>query len=110
MSLAVDERRHPPAIRRSEDAPVRLTVVIGGAGFDALRDVLLRCAEKELYRLQLSQDIWTEVVRNLIDTERMTSAQAARLDAAIGAFFRRSDAPVTGYEPPTKLGAGEGRC
>jgi hypothetical protein len=27
MSLAVDERRHPPAIRRPEDAQVRLTVV-----------------------------------------------------------------------------------
>ena len=26
----------------------------------SLRDLLLRCAEKELYRLQLSQDIWTE--------------------------------------------------
>ena len=34
MSLAVDERRHPSAIRRSEDAPVRLAVVIGRAGVD----------------------------------------------------------------------------
>src|SRR5205085_9757668 len=34
MSLAVDERRHPSAIRRSEDLQVRLTVAIGGAGFD----------------------------------------------------------------------------
>jgi hypothetical protein len=65
----------------------------------SLRDLLLRSAEKELYRLHLSQDIWTEVVRNLVDAERMTSAQAARLDAAIGAFLRRSDALVMGYEP-----------
>jgi hypothetical protein len=62
------------------------------------RDLLLWCAEKELYRLQLSQDIWTKVVRNLVDIGPMTSEQAARLDAAIGAFLRRSDALVTGYE------------
>jgi hypothetical protein len=35
MRLAVDERRHPSAIRRSEDAQVRLAVVIGGAGVDS---------------------------------------------------------------------------
>jgi|SRR5205085_9329522 len=29
----------------------------------SLRDLLLRCAEKELDCLHLSQDIWTEVVR-----------------------------------------------
>ena len=81
-------------------APIHRVVLDANVLYPAsLRDLLLRCAEKELYRLQLSQDIWTEVVRNLVDTGRMTSAQAARLDAAIGAFLRRSDALVTGYEP-----------
>jgi predicted nucleic acid-binding protein len=81
-------------------APIHRVVLDANVLYPAsLRDLLLRCAEKELYRLQLSQDIWTEVVRNLVDAGRMTSAQAARLDAAIGAFLRRSDALVTGYEP-----------
>ncbi|SRR5579883_596225 len=65
----------------------------------SLRDLLLRCAEKELYRLQLSQDIWDEVVRNLVETGRMSQEQAGRLDTAIRSFLQRMDALVTGYEP-----------
>jgi len=65
----------------------------------SLRDILLRCAEKGLYRLRLSEEIWGEVVRNLIGTGRLTPEKAARLDAAIRSFLRRTRALVTDYEP-----------
>lgn len=65
----------------------------------SLRDILLRCVEKNLFRLRISQQIWDEVVRNLFSTGRLTSEQVARLDTAIQAFLRRTNALVTGYEP-----------
>ena len=54
-------------------APIHRVVLDANVLYPAsLRDLLLRCAEQELYRLPLSQDIWTEVVRNLVDTGWMT--------------------------------------
>ena len=54
-------------------APIHRVVLDANVLYPAsLRDLLLRRAEKELYRLQLSQDIWAEVVRNLVDTGWMT--------------------------------------
>jgi predicted nucleic acid-binding protein len=64
----------------------------------SLRDILLRCAEKELYRLYISEQIWEEVVRNLVATGRMTAQQIARLDSAIRAFLVGVDAFVVGHE------------
>lgn len=64
----------------------------------SLRDLLLRCAEKGMYRLQISHQIWDEVVRNLVATERMTPEQAVRLDGAIQPFLKRINALVTNYE------------
>jgi hypothetical protein len=37
----------------------------------SLRDLLLRCAEHELYRLRVSEEIWTEVVRSLSASGRL---------------------------------------
>ena len=71
----------------------------------SLRDLLLRCVERNLYRLRISEEIWMEVVRNLGATVHMTPEQVRRLDAAVQAFLRRNDALVMGYEPliPTLL-------
>jgi len=79
--------------------PVPPVVLDANVLFPAsLRDILLRCAEKNLFRLRVSQQIWDEVVRNLFSTGRLTSEQVARLDTAIQAFLRRTNALVTGYE------------
>ncbi len=79
--------------------PVPSVVLDANVLFPAsLRDILLRCAEKNLFRLRVSQQIWDEVVRNLFSTGRLTSEQVARLDTAIQAFLRRTNALVTGYE------------
>jgi predicted nucleic acid-binding protein len=64
----------------------------------SLRDILLRCAERDLYRPQISEQIWDEVVRNLVATQRLTTQQAARLDRAIRAFLVGENAFVVGYE------------
>lgn len=64
----------------------------------SLRDVLLRAVEKGLYRLRISQQIWDEVVRNLVTTGRMTPGRAAYLDARVHEFLADNDAYVGGYE------------
>ena len=79
--------------------PVPSVVLDANVLFPAsLRDILLRCAEKNLFRLRVSQQIWDEVVRNLFSSGRLTSEQVARLDTAIQAFLRRTNALVTGYK------------
>src|SRR5436309_1666175 len=64
----------------------------------SLRDVFLRAVEKGLYRLQISQQIWDEVVRNLVATARMTPERAAYLDARVQGFLSENDAFAGGYE------------
>jgi predicted nucleic acid-binding protein len=65
----------------------------------SLRDLLLRCAEYDLYELHSSRQIWQEVLRNLRSAGHLSEEQVQRLDHAIQAFFLRRDAFVTGYEP-----------
>ncbi len=65
----------------------------------SLRDLLLRCAEQRLYRLQISEQIWEEVVRNLGAIARLTGEQVRRLHAEVQEFLRSYDFLVTGYEP-----------
>jgi predicted nucleic acid-binding protein len=80
-------------------SPLFTVVLDANVRFPAsLRDILLRCAEQDLYRLQISEQIWEEVVRNLRATGRMTEEQIQRLDIAIQAFLHRNDFLVTGYE------------
>ena len=58
----------------------------------SLRDLLLRCAEKELYRLQLSQDIWS------VDTHGVLSlCGAARTgpDSHVGTGHPMTTSPLT---------------
>jgi predicted nucleic acid-binding protein len=65
----------------------------------SLRDLLLRCVEHELFRLQISEQIWTEVVRNLGTVGRMSAEQVSRLDVAVQTFFGLYECLVAGYEP-----------
>ena len=61
-------------------APIHRVVLDANVLYPAsLRDLLLRCAEQELYRLPLSQDIWTEVAQHVPTTVRLLrTAMAAR--------------------------------
>jgi predicted nucleic acid-binding protein len=61
----------------------------------SLRDILLRVADANLYRLNLTEEIVEEVCRNLIKTRRMTEPGAYHLVSAIKRTF--PEAFVTGY-------------
>jgi hypothetical protein len=61
----------------------------------SLRDILLRTAGADLYRLFLTDDILEETCRNLVQTGRMTEIAASRLSAAVNRSF--PEAFVTGY-------------
>src|SRR4051794_28702080 len=63
----------------------------------SLRDLLLRCAEKELYRLHLSQDIWTEVVRH-------PRKRGARRSARLLSVLRRPRSRAE-HQPPATVDA-----
>jgi predicted nucleic acid-binding protein len=64
----------------------------------SLRDLLFRAVEKGLYRLQISREIWDEVIRNLVENGRMTPEGAAYLDMRVQEFLAENDALVSGYE------------
>jgi hypothetical protein len=49
--------------------------------------------------LQISEQIWEEVVRNLGAIARLTGEQVRRLHAEVQEFLRSYDFLVTGYEP-----------
>jgi len=66
---------------------------------ELLRDLLLRAAEQDLYRLLVSRKIWQETVRNLISTGTMSDDQATHLTEHATRFFTSQDAFVYGYEP-----------
>lgn len=66
---------------------------------ELLRDVLLRAAEKRLYQLRVTHEIWQETVRNLISTQTMTDEQAAHLTEHAMRLFENLDALVNDYEP-----------
>jgi hypothetical protein len=53
----------------------------------SIRDLLFRAVEKGLYRLQISRDIWDEVIGNLIENGRMTPEAAAYLDLRVQEFL-----------------------
>jgi len=61
-----------------------------------LRDVLLRTAEAELYRLRWSEVILDELSRNLQEERGLTEGQAQHLLIAMRRAF--PEATVTGYE------------
>jgi predicted nucleic acid-binding protein len=61
----------------------------------SLRDILLRTAAADLYRLYLTDDILEETCRNLVRTGRMTPVEASRLSAAIHRAFPETF--VTGH-------------
>jgi predicted nucleic acid-binding protein len=63
----------------------------------AIRDTLLRAAEKRLYQVYWSEMILQELKRNLIETEKTNSQQADRLVIAISQAF--PDAIVQNFEP-----------
>lgn len=62
----------------------------------SLRDTLLRAAQTDLYRMQLTEDILEEVQRNLVK-KGMPEAKAYRLATTIREQF--SDAFVTHHRP-----------
>ena len=62
----------------------------------SLRDILLRSASADMYRLYLTDDILSEACRNLVRTGRMTEAGASRLSNAIKTSF--PEAFVTDYD------------
>ena len=68
-----------------------------------LRDTLLRCAEEDLYEVRWSRRILDEVVRNLVDDDRATPGQAAKLIDAMQRAFE--DAAI----PPLAIAALEPR-
>ena len=61
----------------------------------SLRDVLLRAAEAELYRVRWSEDILEELRRNLQKQRGLTEEQAQHLLSEMRAAF--PEATVTGY-------------
>lgn len=63
----------------------------------ALRDTLLRAAETGLVQAYWSEDVLTELERNLVRTARYTPTAASRLVQIIRTFFSASE--VTGYRP-----------
>jgi predicted nucleic acid-binding protein len=84
---------------QTHPAPVRIVVLDANVLFPlSLRDLLLRAFEKGLYRLQISRQIWDEVIRNLVENGRMTQEQAAYLDTRVLAFLAETDALVDGYQ------------
>jgi predicted nucleic acid-binding protein len=62
-----------------------------------LRDVLLEAAAAGFYQVCWSETILDEVIRNLVNDERVSEKQAARLAATMQRAF--PEAEVTGYEP-----------
>src|SRR5262245_45749695 len=54
----------------------------------SLRDILLRAAEAELYRLSLSEEILEETRKNLVGTGRMTEEQGQYLINQIKGSFQ----------------------
>jgi predicted nucleic acid-binding protein len=81
-------------------SPLLAVVLDANVLFPAsLRDLLLRCAEQRLYRLQISEQIWEEVARNLRTTGRLTEEQARRLHVEVQEFLLSYDFLVTDYEP-----------
>jgi predicted nucleic acid-binding protein len=62
----------------------------------ALRDTLLRAAEKGIYEVYWSDKILEEVNRNLIKTDKMDEQQVQRLLSAMRRFF--PSATVKGFE------------
>lgn len=80
-----------------DSTPQRSIVLDACVLFPAsLRDMLLRAAEADLYRACFSRAILDEVERNLVDTGKMTRAQAARLGTNITGAF--PDGLVSGYD------------
>lgn len=67
----------------------------------AIRDTLLRAAEKRLYQVYWSEMILEELKRNLIETGKTNSQQADRLVMAISQAF--PDAIVQNFEPLISL-------
>lgn len=61
----------------------------------ALRDTLLRAVEKDLYRMQWSDDILEEVRRNLVKMGMSSEKEAESLIREMKRYF--PDASVTGY-------------
>jgi hypothetical protein len=59
-----------------------------------LRDTLLRCAEEDLYEVRWSRRILDEVVRNLVDDDRATPGQAAKLIDAMQRAFEDAEIPA----------------
>jgi hypothetical protein len=59
-----------------------------------LRDTLLRCAEQDLYEVRWSRRILDEVVRNLVENDRATPAQAAKLIDAMQRAFEDAEIPA----------------
>lgn len=59
-----------------------------------LRDTLLRCAEQDLYEVRWSRRILDEVVRNLVEDDRATPAQAAKLIDAMQRAFEDAEIPA----------------
>jgi predicted nucleic acid-binding protein len=55
-----------------------------------LRDILLRIAERELYRLGFSQEILDETTKNLIDKNKMTEEKAVRYQEFMKRYFPES--------------------
>lgn len=55
----------------------------------SLRDLLLRAAWAQLFEARWSNEIWDEVTRNLVSTNRMTVKQATHLRTEVAAFFPR---------------------
>src|SRR5437868_3604171 len=60
-----------------------------------LRDILLRSADKALYRVQWTHEILEEVRRNLVKTGRSSEEKAQRLIDEMNAYF--PEASVEGY-------------
>lgn len=67
----------------------------------AIRDTLLRAAEKRLYQVYWSEMILEELKRNLIESGKTNSQQADRLVMAISQAF--PDAIVQNFEPLISL-------
>lgn len=63
----------------------------------SIRDILLRLASANLYRLSLTDEILEEACRNLLKTGRMTESGVYRLADIIKETF--PEAFVTGYQP-----------
>lgn len=59
-----------------------------------LRDTLLRCAEQDLYEVRWSRRILDEVVRNLVEDDRATPEQAAKLINAMQHAFEDAEIPA----------------